>query len=78
LVEKLEVMTLENKKLKKYLTDATTNGKIAIESKGFNNELVLDNERLREEIKKLKLEKEHLATSVQNSTRVNTSKMSSS
>jgi hypothetical protein len=27
--------------------------------------LTLDNERLREEIKKLKLEKEHLATSVQ-------------
>jgi chromosome segregation ATPase len=28
LVEKLEVMTLENKKLKKYLTDATTKGKL--------------------------------------------------
>jgi hypothetical protein len=65
LVGKLEVMTLENKQLKKYLTDATTKGKIAIESKDFNNKLVLDNERLREEIKKLKLEKEHLATSVQ-------------
>jgi hypothetical protein len=65
LVEKLEVMTLENKKLKKYLTDATTKGKFAIESKDFNNELVMDNERLREEINKLKLEKDHLATSVQ-------------
>jgi regulator of replication initiation timing len=65
LVEKLEVMTLENQKLKKYLTDATTKGKIAIESNDFNNELALDNERLREEIKKLKLEKEHLATTMQ-------------
>jgi hypothetical protein len=65
LVEKLEVMTLENKKLKKYLTNATIKGKIAIERKDFNNELVMDNERLREEIKKLKIEKDHLATSVQ-------------
>jgi thiaminase len=62
-VEKLEVMTLENKKLKKYLADATTRGKFVIESKDFNNELVLNNKRLREEIKKLKLEKEYLATS---------------
>jgi hypothetical protein len=58
-------MTLENKKLKKYLTDATTKGKIAIAIKDFNNELVMDNERLKEEIKKLSLEKDHLATSVQ-------------
>jgi hypothetical protein len=65
LVEKLEVMTLENQKLRKYFTDATTKGKIAIESSDSNNELALDNERLREEIKKLKLEKENLATSVQ-------------
>jgi hypothetical protein len=48
LVEKLEVMTLENQKLKKYLTDATTKGKTAIESNDVNNELALDNERLRE------------------------------
>jgi hypothetical protein len=34
-------------------------------NKDFDNELVIDNERLREEIKKLKLEKDHLATSVQ-------------
>jgi hypothetical protein len=65
LIEKVEVMTLENQKLKKYLTDATTKGKIAIESNDVNNELVVDNERLRDEVKKLKLEKEHLATSVQ-------------
>jgi regulator of replication initiation timing len=58
LVEKFEVMTLENKKLKKYLTNATIKGEITIESNHFNNELVLDNERLREGIKKLKLEKE--------------------
>jgi regulator of replication initiation timing len=30
LIEKVEVMTLENQKLKKYLTDATTKGKIAV------------------------------------------------
>jgi hypothetical protein len=65
LIEKVEVMTLENQKLKKYLANATTKGKIAIESNDVNNKLALDNESLREEIKKLKLEKEHLATSVQ-------------
>jgi hypothetical protein len=57
LIEKVEVMTLENHKLKKYLTDASTKGKIAIESNDVNNELGVDNERLRDEIKKLKLEK---------------------
>jgi hypothetical protein len=65
LIEKVEVMTLENQKLKKYLTDATTKGKFSIESNDVNNELAVDNLMLREEIKKLKLEKEHLATSVQ-------------
>jgi hypothetical protein len=65
LIEKLVVMSLKNEKLKKYLTDATTKGKIVIESKDFDNELVHDNERLREEIKNLKLEKDHLATSVE-------------
>jgi regulator of replication initiation timing len=65
LIEKVEVMTLENQKLKKYLTDATTKGKVAIEIIDVNNELEMDNERLRDEVKKLKLEKEHLATSVQ-------------
>jgi hypothetical protein len=58
-------MTLENQKLKKYLTDATTKGKIAIESNDVNNELAADNERLRDETKKLKFGKELLATSVQ-------------
>jgi hypothetical protein len=47
------------------LIDATTKGKIAIESNDINNELAVDNERLRDEVKKLKFEKEHLATSVQ-------------
>jgi hypothetical protein len=47
------------------LTDATTRGKVAIESNDFNNELAVDNERLRNEVKKLKNENEHLATSVQ-------------
>jgi hypothetical protein len=51
--------------LKKYLTYATTKRKIVIESNDVNNELAVDNERLKDEIKKLKLEKEHLATSVQ-------------
>jgi hypothetical protein len=64
-LKKLDVMRLENQKLKKYLTDATTKAKIVIESNDVNNELALDNEMLREDIKKLKLEKEHLATSVQ-------------
>jgi hypothetical protein len=58
-------MVLENKKLKKYLIDATTKGKNCHRKQYFNNELVLDNERLRKEIKKLKLDKEHLVTSVQ-------------
>jgi hypothetical protein len=65
LIEKVEVMTLENQKLKKYLIDATTRGKVAIKSNDINNELIVDNERLRDEVKKLKIEKEHLATSVQ-------------
>jgi hypothetical protein len=43
-------MTLENQKLK-YLTDATTRGKVAIESNDINNELAVDNERLRDEVK---------------------------
>jgi hypothetical protein len=37
------------------LIDATTKGKVGIESKDFDNELVTDNGTLREEIKKLKL-----------------------
>jgi hypothetical protein len=64
LIEKVEVMSLENQKLKKYLTNATTRGKVAIESSDINNELAVDNERLRDEVKKLKIENEHLATSV--------------
>jgi hypothetical protein len=46
LIEKVEVLTLENQKLKKYLTDVTTKGKIAIESNDVNNGLAVDNERL--------------------------------
>jgi hypothetical protein len=38
--------------------------KVAIESNDINNELAVDNERLRNKVKKLKIEKEHLATSV--------------
>jgi hypothetical protein len=58
-------LTLENQKLKRYLTDETTRGKVAIESNDINNELAVANERLRDEVKKLKIENEHLATSVQ-------------
>jgi hypothetical protein len=58
-------MSLENEKLKKYFTDVTTKEKIVIESKDFDNELVHDNERFREQIKKLKHEKDHIATSLQ-------------
>jgi hypothetical protein len=47
------------------LRDSTTKGNILVESEDFDNELVHDNERLREEIKKLNLEKNHLATSLQ-------------
>jgi hypothetical protein len=65
LTEKVEVLTLDNQKLKKYLTDATTRGKVVIESNDFNNELTVDNERLRNKVKKLKNENEHLATNVQ-------------
>jgi hypothetical protein len=41
-------VSLENKKLKKYLRDATTKGNIFIESKDVDSELIHDNERLRE------------------------------
>jgi hypothetical protein len=56
LTEKVEVLTLDNKKLKRYLTDATTRGNVAIENNEFNNELAVDNERLKNEVKKLKSE----------------------
>jgi predicted nuclease with TOPRIM domain len=65
LTEKVEALTLDNQKLKRYLTDATTRGKVVIENNDFNNELAVDNERLKNEVKKLKSENEHLATSVQ-------------
>jgi hypothetical protein len=65
LTEKVKVLTLDNQKLKRYLIDTTTRGNVAIESNDFNNELAVDNERLRNEVKKLKKENEHLATSVQ-------------
>jgi hypothetical protein len=51
--------------LKRYLTNATTRGKVAIESNEINNELAVDNERHGNEVKKLKNENGHLATSVQ-------------
>jgi predicted nuclease with TOPRIM domain len=64
LTEKVEVLTLDNKKLKRHLSDATTRGKVAIENNDFN-EFAVDNERLKNEVKKIKSENEHLATGVQ-------------
>jgi predicted nuclease with TOPRIM domain len=51
LTKKVEVWTLDNQRLKRYLTDATTRGKVIVESNDFNNELAVDNERLRNEVK---------------------------
>jgi chromosome segregation ATPase len=65
LIEKVGSHDTRELELKKYLTDATTKGKIAIQSNDVNNELAVDNERLRNEVKKFKLEKVHLATIVQ-------------
>jgi hypothetical protein len=76
LVEKLKVMTLENKKLKKYLTDATTKGKIGIESKDFNNELVMDNSGLGKRSRDSSLRKITLPLVCKSSTKANTSKIS--
>jgi hypothetical protein len=47
------------------LKDATTKGNIVIQRNDIGNQLVHDNERLIEEIKKLELEKNHLATGLQ-------------
>jgi predicted ATP-grasp superfamily ATP-dependent carboligase len=41
LTEKVKVLTLDNQKLKRYLTDATTRGMVAIENNDFNNELAV-------------------------------------
>jgi hypothetical protein len=76
LIEKVEVMTLENQKLKKYLTDATTRGKVAIESNDINNELEVDNKRLRDEVRNLRLRKNILPQVYKSSTKANTFKMS--
>jgi hypothetical protein len=65
LIEKFEVISLENEKLKRYLKDVTTKGNIVIERNDLHNKLVHDNDRFREEFKKLKLEKNHLATDLQ-------------
>ena len=47
----------ENEKLKKDLEDASTINTIVIENLDNGNELALDNEKLREENKRLKMEK---------------------
>jgi hypothetical protein len=78
LTEKVEVLTLENQKLKKYLTDATTRGNVAIESNVINNELAVDNERLRNKVKNLRMKMNILPQVCKSSTKVNTFKMSCS
>jgi hypothetical protein len=65
LVDKLEIITLENDKLKRYLKDSTTKENSAMERNDLDSKMVHDNERLREEIKKLKLDKNQLAMSLQ-------------
>jgi hypothetical protein len=55
LTEKVEVLTLENQKLKRYLTDATTRGKVDIESNDINNELAVDNKRLKTRSRNLRM-----------------------
>jgi hypothetical protein len=70
LIKKVEVMTLENQKLKKYLTDATTRRKVAIESNDINNELAVDDER------NLRLRKNISPQVYKSSTKANTFKMS--
>jgi hypothetical protein len=62
--------------LKKYLTDATTRGKVAIESNDINNELEVDNKRLRDEVRNLRLRKNILPQVYKSSTKANTFKMS--
>jgi hypothetical protein len=61
--------------LKKYLTDATNRGKVAIESNDVNNELAVDNERLRDESRNLSLRNNILPQVYKSSTKVNTFKM---
>jgi hypothetical protein len=73
LLENFELITLENEKLKRYLKDVTTKGNIVMERKNIHNKMVHDNERLREKIKKLKLEKNQVVISL---TKANTYKMS--
>jgi hypothetical protein len=78
LIEKVEVLTLDNQKLKRYLTNATTRGKVAIENNDFNNELEVDNERLKMRSRNLRVKKNILQQVCKSSTRANTSKMNCS
>jgi hypothetical protein len=78
LTEKVEVLTLDNQKLKRYLTDATIRGKVAIENNDSNNELAVDNERLKMRSRNLKVKMNILQKVCKSSTRANTSKMNCS
>jgi chromosome segregation ATPase len=78
LTEKVEVLTLDNQKLKRYLIDATTREKVAIENNDFNNELAVDNERLKMRSRNLRVKMNILQQVCKSSTRANTSKMNCS
>jgi hypothetical protein len=78
LTKKVEVLTLDNQKLKRYLTDATTRGKVAIENNDFNKELAVDNERLKMRSRNLRVKMNILQQVCKSSTRANTSKMNCS
>jgi hypothetical protein len=78
LTEKVEVLTLENQKLKRYLAEATTRGKVVIESNDINNELAVDNERLKMRSRNLRMKINFLPQVCKSSTKVNTFKMNCS
>jgi hypothetical protein len=78
MTEKVEVLTLDNQKLKRYLTDATTRGNVAIENNDFNNELAVDNEMLKMRSRNLSVKMNILQQVCKSSTRSNTSKMNCS
>lgn len=59
----------ENEKLKKYLKNLSTKSSIVIDKKVDDHAMTLDNEKLREENKKLELEKKHPTTGLQKFTR---------
>jgi hypothetical protein len=79
LAEKVEVLTLENQKLKRYLTNATTRGKVAIESNDINNVLAeWTMKGLEMKLRNLRMKMNILPHVCKSSTKANTFKMSCS